>query len=306
MLERSDLAMVLAIKETGSLIGAARRLGVSGAAITKRLAQVEAVMAVRLFRRTTRSVVPTPEGDLYCELAMQVLAGFASLESRVADFSTTPVGLVRLACNMGFGRQWLAPIVDGFSRRYPSVRVELYLTNRLPDLQAEGFDAAVWLWQPSTTRWIVQTLAKNNRVMVASHAYLQEAGTPRNLDDLRNHTCLLMLERDMPANIWRLSRVGPQASEEPIVDVRVSGVLSSNHGEVLRDWALSGAGIALRPYWDVQAHIQQGALVHVLSDYAKVDSDVQWIAPYRPHLPERVKLLKEFIELRLRDAAWIA
>jgi LysR family transcriptional regulator, transcriptional activator for dmlA len=68
---------------------------------------------------------------------------------------------------------------------------------------------------------------------------------------------------------------------------------------------LNGAGIALRPYWDVYAHIQNGALVHVLGDYAKLDSDVQWVAPYRAHLPERVRLLKEFVEGRLSNAPWL-
>jgi LysR family transcriptional regulator, transcriptional activator for dmlA len=305
MLERADLALVLAVRETGSLIGAARRLGVSGAAITKRLAQIEAQLAVRLFRRTTRSVVPTPEGDLYCEQAMQLVAGFESLEARIADFSTTPVGLIKLACNVGFGRQWMAPVIDAFSRLYPSVRIELHLRNTLPDLQAEGFDAAVWLWRPLSTQWIIQTLVQNNRVMVAAPDYLQRAGVPQTPADLSRHTCLLMLERDMPSYVWRLNRVSPQDAEESTIDVRVSGPLSSNNGEALRDWALSGAGIALRPYWDVYAHIQSGSLTHVMRDYAKLDSDVQWIAPYRAHLPERVRLLKEFIEGRLSDAPWL-
>ncbi|WP_460903985.1 LysR family transcriptional regulator [Paraburkholderia jirisanensis] len=306
MLERADLALVLAIRECGSLTGAGARVGVSGAAVTKRLAQIETRLTVRLFRRTTRSVVPTPEGDLYCDLAAKVLSGFADLESRVGDFSTTPVGLVKLACNMGFGRQWMAPAIDEFSRRYPEVRIELHLKNRLPDLQTEGFDAAVWLWQPATTQWIIHTLARNNRVMVASPAYLREHGVPDSLDALRHHACLLMLERDMPANVWRLSRVSAQPYDEPATELRVSGVLSSNNGEVLRDWALGGAGIALRPYWDVHAQILAGSLVHVLPDYAKVDSDVQWIAPYRPHLPERVRLFRDFVETRLQDATWLS
>ena len=305
MHDRGDLLLVLAVKETGSLTGAARRLEVSGAAITKRLAQIEARLAARLFRRTTRSVVATPEGELYCELARRLVDDFDVLETRIADLGTTPMGSIKLACNVGFGRQWTAPAIDAFSRLYPSVEIELHLCNRLPDLQAEGFDAAIWLWHPLSTQWIIQTLAKNNRAMVASAAYLQRAGKPRVPEDLSRHTCLLMLERDMPANIWRLNRLAPQTDAGSAIDVRVSGPLRSNNGEVLRDWAINGAGIALRPFWDVHAHIKSGCLVHVLPNYAKLDSDVQWIAPYRAHLPERVRLLKEFFQLRLRDAQWV-
>lgn len=163
----------------------------------------------------------------------------------------------------------------------------------------------MWLWRHLSTQWIIHTLAQNNRVIVATPNYLQRAGMPQMPADLSRHTCLLMLERDMPSYVWRLNRVSPPGVEESTIDVRVSGQLSSNNGEALRDWALSGTGIALRPYWDVYAHIQSGSLTHVLRDFAKLDSDVQWIAPYRPHLPERVRLLKEFIEGRLADAPWL-
>jgi len=319
MHDRVDLILVLAVKETGSVLGAARRLQVSGAAVTKRLATIESRLSVRLFRRTTRSVVATPEGELYCEMARRLVEDFDTLETRLADLSTTPMGKIKLVCNLGFGRQWAAPVIDDFSRRYPSIDIELHLRNQLPDLQAEGFDAAIWLWHPPSTQWIIQTLAVNNRVMVASRDYVARVGMPMSLADLSRHTCLLMLERNMAVNIWRLSRVETApfsethrlaadadadfATEDPI-DVRVSGALSSNHGEVLRDWALGGAGIALRPLWDVHAHIESGRLLHVLPAYAKLDSDVQWIAPYRAHLPERVRLLKAFFQMQLRDAPW--
>ena len=305
MVDRADLALVLAIREAASLAGAAKRLQITGAAVTKRLAHIEAALAVKLFVRTTRSVTITPEGEIFCESARQIVSGFETLESRISDFSTTPVGTIKLASNLGFGRQWVAPALQAYSQHYPSVRVELHLLNRLPDLQAEGFDAAIWLWQPVPTQWIIHTLARNTRVIVASPAYLKRAGEPVSLDDLRRHVCLLMQERDMPPNVWRLNRVVPQDESASVVEVHVSGPLSSNNGEVLRDWALNGAGIALRPYWDVHSHIQNGRLVHVLSDYAKLDSDVQWIAPYRPHLPERVRLLRAFLEARLHDAQWL-
>jgi len=305
MIDRTDLALVLAIRETGSLTGAAKRMQITGAAVTKRLAQIEAWLAVKLFVRTTRSVVATSEGEMFCEYARQLVVGFETLESRLTDFTTTPVGSIKLASNVGFGRQWLAPAIHAFSQRYPSVSIELHLLNRLPDLQAEGFDAAIWLWQPVSSQWIVHTLARNTRVAVASRDYLQRFGEPVVPDDLRNHHCLLMRERDMPASVWRLNHLVPDEDDLPMIEVRVTGSLSSNNGEVLRDWALKGAGIALRPYWDVHDLIQSGRLVHVLRDYAKLESDVQWIAPYRSHLPERVRLLREFLEVRIRDAAWV-
>ncbi|MGF6767769.1 LysR family transcriptional activator of dmlA [Paraburkholderia sp. GAS199] len=313
MLDRADLVLVLAVKECGTLTGAARRLEISTAAVTKRLANIESQLSVRLFSRSTRSVVVTPEGELYCELAARLIHEFEDLESRLTDLSGTPQGNIRIACNVGFGRMWLAPLIAQFTQSYPQVSIELDLVNRLPDLQAEGYDCAIWLWSSAPTHLIVTTLARNHRVLVASRAYLDRAGSPVDPSDLRQHACLLLDDRDTPAALWRLSRVSGQADAthdaqihegDVPVDVRVSGVLRSNNGEVLRDWALHGYGIALRPYWDVHTYLSNGMLVRVLPDYARVDADIRWIAPYLPHTPQRIKLLKRFLETHLREAPW--
>jgi LysR family transcriptional regulator, transcriptional activator for dmlA len=303
MIDRTDLRLVLAIKDCGSLVAAADKMDVTAAAVTKRLALLETRLAVKLFRRTTRSVNVTPEGELYCGMARKLLEDFESLEARVTEQASEPIGTIKIACNAGFGRMWAGPAVEEFCRLYPQVEVELHLRNQLPDLQAEGFDAALWLWQPHSTQWIIQKLAANHRIVVAAPSYLKAHGAPAAPQDLTQHACLLMLERDMPQNLWHLSLI--QGRGAKTVDVRVAGRLRSNNGDVIRDWALSGAGIAIRPLWDVHAHVQRGRLVHLLPRYAKLDSDVQWIAPYRQHLPRRVRLLKEFFGERLKAAPWM-
>ncbi len=303
MIDRADLQLVLAVKDAGSLVAAADKLGVTAAAVTKRLALLESRLSVRLFRRTTRVVSATTEGELYATLARQLVEDFETLEARVTEQTSAPIGSIKLACNVGFGRTWAGPAVREFCRRYPQVEVELHLRNQLPELQAEGFDAALWLWQPHSSQWIVHKLAANHRVVVASPSYLGANGAPATPQDLERHECLLMLERDMPQNLWHLERI--KGRKALAVDVRVAGRLRSNSGDVLRDWALDGAGIALRPLWDVHAHLLRGELTQLLPQYAKLDSDVQWIAPYRQHLPRRVRLLKEFFAERLQTAPWI-
>ena len=180
----------------------------------------------------------------------------------------------------------------------------MHLHNRLPDLRAEGYDAALWLWPGKHDAYVVQTLAPHKRVLVAAPGYLRKHGQPQQPADLARHECLLMHERDMPAPIWRLQPDGARR-KTAAVDVPVTGRLSSNSGELIRDWCLAGKGIALRPVWDVAEHLQRRRLQRVLPGWARLDADVQWIAPFRAHVPARVRLLQQFLKERLSAAPWL-
>lgn len=304
MLEREDLRWVLAVHDAGSLVGAANRLGVTAAAVTKRLAQVEKRLGLKLFARSTRALSTTDEGELCCRHARELLNSFGELEARLADHQDKPAGAVHLAANAGFGRLWLGPLIAEFASTQPRVEVSVHLHNRLPDLRAEGYDAALWLWPGKHDAYVVQTLAPHKRVLVAAPAYLRRHGQPRQPADLAQHECLLMHERDVPAPIWRL-QPDRARSKAAAVDVPVSGRLSSNSGELIRDWCLAGHGIALRPVWDVAEHLQRRRLQRVLPGWARLDADIQWIAPFRAHVPARVRLLQQFLKERLSAAPWL-
>lgn len=301
-LDRADLELLLAIRRHSSLAGAASAAGVVPSVFTKRLAALEARLGVRLFQRTTRRVAPTPEGDALCDRATPLLAGFAEMEAELQERHREPVGRVRLASTFGFGRQWLGPVLAEFQARHPRLEVQLQLTEQLPDLAVEGYDGAVWLWSVQGQRaseWTGRRLARNQRVLAASPAYLRRRGTLATPDDLAAHDCLVVREHEQ-FDLWRLRRERDRTD----VRVRVGGPLSSNSGELVRDWCLGGRGIMLRSLWDISPALARGDLVRVLPGWAMVDADIHWLAPQTPRTPHRIRLLVDFLAERFRGEPW--
>ena len=306
-LERGDLALALAIREHGSLAGAAGALDVVPSVVTKRLGALEARLGQRLFDRTTRRLSVTAEGEAVCRHAKQLLEGFAALEGELGERQNELTGAVRLAATFGFGRRWLGPALAEFQACHPGLRIELQLTERLPDLGAEGYDGALWLWavqQRHASDWVSRRIARNQRVLAAAPSYLARRGTPASVDALAAHDCLVARENGeihrQEYALWSL-RHGRDGST---ARVRVQGPLSSNSGEMVRDWCLAGHGIMLRSLWDIAPQLASGALVRVLPQYAMPDADIHWIAPWRPKTPRRVRLLVDHLAERFRGEPW--
>ena len=306
-MERSDLELVVAVRSQGSMAAAARSLDLAAPVVTKRLAALEARLGQRLFQRTTRRVSSTAEGETVYERAVELLQGFAALEAELQEHKAEPCGLIRLAATFGFGRLWLGPALALFQERYPRIDIQLQLTEQLPDLGSEGFDGAIWLWQVcgrQAAQWVSRRLGPNQRVLAASPAYLRLHGEPLILSALCEHDCLIVRE-NAPAqsrsfDTWTLHKSDSKTPEQ----VRVRGPLSSNSGELVRDWCLDGRGIMLRSLWDIEPWLASGQLVRVLEDYAMPDADIHWLAPYRTDSPRRIRLLIDFLIAQFQDEPW--
>ncbi|MDP9899925.1 LysR family transcriptional regulator [Variovorax ginsengisoli] len=306
-MDRADLTLVLAIRERGSLSAAAEAMNVAPSVVTKRLAALETRIGQRLFARTTRRLSLTAEGEAVCRHAQRLLEGFAALESELSERQSTVAGSIRLAGTLGFGRRWVGPALADFQQRHPAVQVQIQLTEHLPDLSAEGYDGAIWLWPVQgarATQWTSRRLARNQRVLVAAPTYLAQRGTPATPADLESHDCLVVQENG-DADRQRYEHWALQQAKEPrLVRVRVRGPLSSNSGELVRDWCLAGRGIMLRSLWDIAPQLASGALVRLLPAYAMPDADIHWIAPWQPRTPRRTRLLVDFLLERFRGEPW--
>lgn len=306
-MDRPDLELVLAVRRHGSLVTAARALRLAPSVVTKRLAALEARLGARLFQRTTRRVSPTADGETLCERAEALLRDFEAAEAELRERQAEPSGPIRLAATFGFGRLWLGPALADFQSLHPRVNVQVQLTEQLPDLVVDGLDGAIWLWNAPSQRageWVSRRLAGNQRVLVASPAYLRRRGAPLALDELSAHDCLVVRENgggtDQRFDHWRLRRDG----ETHWTHTPVRGALSSNSGELVRDWCLAGHGVMLRSLWDVAPQLERGELVRVLPDWTMPDADVHWIAPYRAQVPRRIRLLVDFLAERFKDEPW--
>jgi LysR family transcriptional activator of dmlA len=309
-MDRGDLALVLAIRDQGSLAGAAATLDVVPSVVTKRLGALEARLGQRLFDRTTRRLSVTAEGEAVCLHARVLLDGFAALESELGERQNELNGTIRLAATFGFGRRWLGPALASFQARHPALQIELVLTEQLPDLGAESYDGAVWLWAVQQRRaadWVTRRIARNQRVMAASPGYLERRGTPATVEALALHDCLVARENGDSREsgqrqhaLWTLRHTRDRSTAR----VRVQGPLCSNSGEMVRDWCLSGHGVMLRSLWDIAAQLASGELVRVLPQYAMPDADIHWVAPWRPKTPRRVRLLVDHLLEQFRGEPW--
>jgi len=303
LLDRPDLELLVAVRAHSSLAATAAAAGVVPSVVTKKLAAIEARLGFKLFQRTTRRIVATAEGEALCNRAAELLQAFSQLEADLHERRSEPSGVIRLAATFGFGRLWLGPALADFQARHPLLQVQLQLTEQLPNLAVEGYDGAVWLWSvqgPRASEWVGRRLARNQRVLVAAPGYLRMRGTPRAPEDLARHDCLVVREHEQRFDVWALRKERQKAE----VRVRVQGPLTSNSGELVRDWCLAGRGIMLRSLWDIAPQLASGQLVRVLPGHAMLDADIHWLAPHRAQTPKRVRLLIDFLVECFKGEPW--
>ncbi|MES2183769.1 MAG: LysR family transcriptional regulator [Pseudomonadota bacterium] len=286
--------------QQGSFTAAAARLGVSKAAMSQRIAELERAAGVPLVRRTTRSVRLTEAGERLVDGTRGAFEQIAHSFAGVRDLAAAPHGLLRVTAPVAFARQQLVPRLPEFLRAYPDVRLELDLSDRLRSLAVEGFDLAVRHAATPPDTHVAWTLAPTRSVLVASRAYLRRRGIPDSPRALAQHDCLhYPRTQDTPA--WTFLRNegdkdGVDDSER--VTVPVAGPLAANNSEALRDAAAAGLGIALLPDFSAQSALQAGKLVEVLPQWRPVDAfgeRLYAIRPYSAHVPRAVEAFVAYL-----------
>ncbi len=271
-LHPSELAFFSMLASCGALSAAARKLGISTPAVSKRLAQMEARLGVTLVTRTTRRMHLTPEGELYLLHARRILAEIDDMEQSLAGSRIAPRGLLRVNATPGFGRSYVAPLISRFMHGYPEVEVQLQLSVDPPAFSDDAFDVGVRFGEPPEARIIARRLTANRRLLCASPAYLAQHGAPRIPADLSKHNCIRIQQGDEAYGVWRLTTgAGTLRKTET---VRVHGTLRTNDGEAAVNWALDGHGILMRAEWDISRYLTSGRLVQVLVDYQTPDADI--------------------------------
>jgi LysR family transcriptional regulator, transcriptional activator for dmlA len=306
-IERADLELLLHIQQERSLAGAARVLELAPPVVSKRLAALEASVGARLLHRTTRRLQLTAEGEAFVEHATALVDGFARLEEVLSDRRDEAHGLLRVVSSFGFGRACLAPVLAQLQTRHPGLSIQLHLTEQMPDLTSGRFDAAVWLRRPLATTLVTRKLASNRRIVVAAPSYLRQRGVPQTPEELTQHDCLVVREFDDPPALWALSPL--QRKHAPAHNIKVRGPLSSNLGEVVREWTVQGHGLMLRSLWDVHVAVQRRELVHVLPGWAMLDADLHLVLPPRDlrlATPRRVRLLQDHLVAAFAQVPWAA
>lgn len=295
-LENADLRVFVTVVRKGAFAAAAEELGMSAAYVSKRIGVLEDMLGVRLFQRTTRRVVITEDGEQAFARAQAILDSLDDLVDEVSERRRAPSGRVRICSSFGFGRHVVAPAIAKLVRAYPALQIRFEVFDRLVDPVAEGFDLDVRIGDEIAPQLIARQLMANHRILCAAPGYVAQHGAPRSLQELSSHQCLVIKERDHPFGVWRLRA---RAGEET---VKVSGALSTNHGEIALRWALDGAGIILRSRWHAQAHLDAGRLVQVLPEFTQ-EANVWAVYPQRLGNSAKVRVCVQFLERELAAQA---
>ena len=237
----SDMHLLTVLAETQSFVQAAERLGISRSSASMRVAALEKAVGVPLVRRSTRRVSLTEAGQ---QLVDEVTPAFERITSSfhaVHDLTGAPRGTLRVTAPVALGRQHISPSLGDFLLRYPEVRLELELTDRLVNLTHEGFDLAIRHARHIPDNYVVWELARSESVLVASDAYLARRGRPVHPADLGGHDCVLYTGSPRSLAFQRAD-----SSRDPVY-VDVLPRFTANNSEVLREVVLSGAALGLLP-----------------------------------------------------------
>ncbi|HEY0825689.1 MAG TPA: LysR family transcriptional regulator [Ramlibacter sp.] len=292
----SDLHLLTVLAETRSYTQAARRLGISKASVSTRIAELERAAGVPLVRRTTRSVGLTLAGQ---QLADETRASFERIAQSFAgirDLAGSPRGLLRVTAPVALGRQYVAPSLPAFQQRYPEIRLELDLGDRLANLPQEGFDIAIRHTQAPPETHVAWKLCPSRSLLVASADYLRRHGRLSHPSELGQHACLLYL-RDTAGQSWSFERGSGRKAERVVV--AVDGPLRANNSEVLREAVLGGLGVGLLPDFSAAAHLGPRQLVQVLPEWRPLGffgDGIYAIRPWAPQVPRAVQCFVDHLK----------
>jgi LysR family transcriptional activator of dmlA len=290
----ADLGFFSTLISSGSLGAAARELGVTTAAVSKHLAQMESRLGLVLVNRTTRRMSLTHEGEIYLDHARRILGEIDDLEHMLWGSTKAPQGLLRVNATLGFGRSHIAPLIAEYVKQFPQVDIQLQLSVNPPPITDDAYDVCFRFGHPPDSRSIARLIAPNKRILVASPSYIKEYGEPKSPSELIKHNCIGIRQGDEGYGLWRFSSGKGKSKNEFTDSAKVRGNLTTNDGGIAVNWALDGRGIVLRAEWDVAQHLQSGRLIQVMKNFETPDADIYAVYAERHKTSVRVKTLIDF------------
>ncbi|SEK73484.1 transcriptional regulator, LysR family [Variovorax sp. YR750] len=288
--------------EGGSFSEAARRLGLTPAAVSKNVARLEARLGVRLFQRSTRRLTLTEGGERFLA---QVAPALATLQEAVAGVDTDdgqPAGTLKVSMGQAFGREHVLPMMGDFLARYPAILPDWHFDNQQVDLVGEGFDAAIGGGIELPAGMVARELARIHVVAVASPAYMEGRQLPKHPSELAALDTLL--RRSSPTGrvrSWTLRRVRTGAGEGEISVELPRPRAIFNDPEAIAHAALMGLGAAMLPMPFVERGLRSGALLRLLPEWYQ-DAGAVWLYyPSKKLLPPKTRVFVDFVLERLRS-----
>lgn len=278
--------------ETLSFVEAGRLLGVSASAIGKSVARLEARLGVRLFHRSTRSMTLTAEGRLFLQRCQRILGEMAAAEQELSDTRSAPRGKLRVSLPLVGGL--LNPVLATFIRQYPEIELELDFSDRRVEVIEEGFDAVIRVGETEDSRLVSRQLGSFHLQLVASPAYLRQAGTPQHPEDLRQHACLLYkFPTTGKVETW------PVTGWDKMLGDGLHSSTVCNSVDTLIYLAEQGQGIACLPNFAVKQSLAEQRLQQLLGAHCRHTGSFKILWPSSKHLTPRLRVFIDLLSEQL-------
>lgn len=296
-MDPNDLALLVEIHDAGNLSQAARRLKMTRANVSYRLAQLERAVGAQLFRRTTRHVEATELGLRLYQHGVAVRQELQAAQETLASLGEGLQGRVRLSVPSGYGQMVMAPWLIAFKREYPGVVLDVLFENRVDDLLREEVDVAVRIMAAPPPALVARDMGRVRYLCCASASYAATHGLPQSLAGLRQAPVITsgVVGRELRLAAY----LGEQRDE-----VTLEPTLISEHFPFLREAILAGLGVGLVPDYVVQDAVHSGALVTALDGWRLSIFGNQLFMLYMPnrHQTRSARALIDWLLARARDA----
>ena len=299
MLDLQQLASFVAVVNAGSFVGAAGALGLSKAAVSRQVADLEAQLGVRLLHRTTRRLSLTDDGQRFHARATELLAEASELEAETSSSSGEAAGVLRINAPLTFGNLHLAPLWPDFLAANPKVALDITLNDRVVDLVDEGYDVAVRITNLGNSQLVSRQLATTRIVLCASPAYVAVHGAPSHPRELAGHQ-VISYAYWTGGDDWRFDGPGGEAR------VRVQPRMYTNSGDTCRVAALQGQGVILQPDFLVGDDLRRGDLVELMPEWRSIGLGIHAVYASRQHLPMKTRRLVDFLAEAFAAPPWTA
>lgn len=288
----------IAVVEAGSFKQAGEKLDIDASLISRKVAQLETRLNVKLLNRSTKKSTLTEEGEVYFNGMRRLVEEQLALEQQISTTKEKPSGTLRVSAPHDFGAFFVAPVLHEMTKRYPSLHIELILSSGYEDLISRGIDVAIRIGTLPDSQLICQKLGTIPRVLVVSPSYIKQHGLPESPEQLESHQ-FIFYTREQAHKTMPFQRLGKQ------IQVKPKGRMIVNSVSAIRELVVEGAGMHLGPRWAFEEDLNKGKVISVLDEYLHQSFPMYAIYLSRAYTPAKtrkfIELMREQIKVKFLD-----
>lgn len=285
------MSLFVLVAELGSFADTAKEKGIARSVVTRQIAALEEHLSVQLIARSTRKQALTNAGKKYLKHCKVILDMVSQAEAELKQEQHMPKGNIRISLPLSYGLRHLTDLLMSYAEKYPDISLDLDYSDRMVDVNTEGFDLAIRLATELAMSDIVRKLDQCELILCAAPSYLKKHGMPTRVEELQLHRCLQYSHHSR----WHLQ------DREKHTTFNVIGNIKANNGDALAKAAVAGMGISLMPDFIAEDYLRSSQLVPITTIKAKEPLGIYAVLPTNNYMPERIRLLLEYLSKKLQS-----